>query len=115
MVILIVIDVAQTRVPLIVGNIIDRVDEGTIVSDDYRSAIVTMALICVLVLAGRMGWRYCIFGAARHIEKDLRDDLFTHLLTLPASYFHEHKAGEVMAYMTNDIEAVRMTFAVIVK
>ncbi len=114
MVILIVIDVAQTRVPLIVGNIIDRVDEGTIVSDDYRSAIVTMALICVLVLAGRMGWRYCIFGAARHIEKDLRDDLFTHLLTLPASYFHEHKAGEVMAYMTNDIEAVRMTFAVIV-
>ena len=42
----------------------------------------------------------------------MRNDLFSHLNTLPASYFHEHKAGEIMAYMTNDIEAVRMTFAV---
>lgn len=114
MAILIVIDIAQTRLPLIVGGIIDKVDQRTAAPADFRTAILTMIFIAVLVLLGRLGWRYCIFGAARKIERDIRNDLFSHLLTLPSSYFHEHKAGEVMAYMTNDIEAVRMTFAVTV-
>lgn len=114
MAILIVIDIAQTRLPLIVGGMIDKVDQRTVTEADFRTAIITMILIAILVLLGRLGWRYCIFGAARKIERDIRNDLFSHLLTLPSSYFHEHKAGEVMAYMTNDIEAVRMTFAVTV-
>lgn len=114
MAILIIIDIAQTRVPLLVGDIIDRLDLGTIEKGDFTRAVTALIVIGVMVLIGRLGWRYCIFGAARRIERDIRDDLFAHLLTLPASYFHEHKAGEVMAYMTNDIEAVRMTFAVTV-
>lgn len=114
MAILVIIDIAQTRLPLIVGGMIDKVDQRVATSGDFRTALITMALIAVLVLLGRLGWRYCIFGAARKIERDIRNDLFSHLLTLPSSYFHEHKAGEIMAYMTNDIEAVRMTFAVTV-
>ena len=114
MAILIIIDIAQTRLPLIVGGIIDKVDQRTATSVDFRTAILTMIAIAILVLLGRLGWRYCIFGAARKIERDIRNDLFSHLLKLPSSYFHEHKAGEIMAYMTNDIEAVRMTFAVTV-
>ena len=111
-VILIVIDLAQTEVPIIVGRVIDGIELRTIDHAGFVSAVVTMAVIALIVLAGRIGWRYCIFGAARKIERDMRNDLFSHLNTLPASYFHEHKAGEIMAYMTNDIEAVRMTFAV---
>ncbi len=111
MAILIVIDTAQTEVPRIVGKVIDGIGEGIITDGDFISAIVKMAIIAILVLLGRVGWRYCIFGAARKIERDMRNDLFNHLNTLPVSYFHEHNAGEIMAYMTNDIEAVRMTFA----
>ncbi len=114
MVILIIIDIAQTEVPLIVGRIIDKIDVGTIESRDFYRAIIVMAIIAALVMFGRIGWRYLIFGAARKIERDMRNDLFDHLLTLPSSYFHEHKAGEVMAYMTNDIEAIRLTFAITV-
>ncbi len=112
MAILIIIDLAQTEVPIIVGEVIDGIELNTIAEQDFVSAVVTMAVIAIVVLAGRIGWRFCIFGAARKIERDMRNDLFSHLNTLPASYFHEHKAGEIMAYMTNDIEAVRMTFAV---
>lgn len=110
--ILIIIDIAQTEVPLIIGQTIDKIDYGTIQPSDFRSAVLIMAAIALLVLLGRLGWRWCIFGASRKIERDMRNDLFAHLLTLPQSYFHAHKAGEVMAYMTNDIEAIRMTFAV---
>ena len=112
MAVLILIDLAQTEVPIIVGRVIDGIETKTIGETGFVTAVLTMAAIALIVLAGRTGWRYCIFGAARKIERDMRNDLFSHLNTLPASYFHEHKAGEIMAYMTNDIEAVRMTFAV---
>ncbi len=112
MAVLILIDLAQTEVPIIVGRVIDGIETKTIGETGFVTAVLTMAAIALIVLAGRIGWRYCIFGAARKIERDMRNDLFSHLNTLPASYFHEHKAGEIMAYMTNDIEAVRMTFAV---
>ena len=112
MAILIVIDLAQTEVPIIVGSVIDGIEQRSIAESGFITALTRMALIAFLVLLGRIGWRYCIFGAARKIERDMRNDLFAHLNTLPDSYFHEHKAGEIMAYMTNDIEAVRMTFAV---
>ncbi len=112
MAILVIIDAAQTEVPGIVGGVIDGIRDASIEETDFVSAIIKMALIGIAVFVGRIGWRYCIFGASRKIERDMRNDLFSHLNTLPVSFFHEHKAGEIMAYMTNDIEAVRMTFAV---
>ena len=50
MAILIVIDIAQTRLPLIVGGIIDKVDHRTATPLDFRTAILTMIFIAVLVL-----------------------------------------------------------------
>lgn len=114
MIILIIIDIAQVRVPVIVGEVIDGIDAKTITSSDFGKALITMAIIALVVMFGRVGWRYCIFGSARKIERDMRNDLFSHLLTLPKSYFHQHKAGEVMALVTNDIEAVRLTYAITV-
>ena len=112
MMILIIIDIAQVQVPIIVGNVIDGIEQGTIRETDFNRALITMFVIALVVMLGRIGWRYCIFGSARKIERDIRNDLFSHLLTLPKSYFHKHKAGEIMAFMTNDIEAIRMVFAV---
>ena len=110
--ILIATDVVQVRVPVIVGSVIDGVADRSISSGDFNKALMAMAVIALIVMFGRVGWRYCIFGAARKIERDMRNDLFSHLLSLPKSYFHEHKAGEVMAFMTNDIEAIRLTYAI---
>ena len=114
MIILIVIDIAQVQVPIIVGNVIDGIEGKSITGEDFNRAIITMGIIALIVMFGRVGWRYAIFGSARKIERDMRNDLFSHLLTLPKSYFHEHKAGEVMALITNDIEAVRLTYAITV-
>ena len=50
MAILIIIDIAQTRLPLIVGGIIDKVDHRTVTPLDFRTAILTMIFIAVLVL-----------------------------------------------------------------
>ena len=70
---------------------------------------------CVLILLvgfgmalGRFGWRFFLFGSARKIEREMRDDLFNHLSGLSTGYYNEHKTGDLMAHFTNDLSAVRM-------
>src|ERR1700712_1365220 len=52
--------------------------------------------------------RWIIIGISREIEFDLRNDLFQHLDRQPAAYFQQHRTGDIMARMTNDLNAVRM-------
>ena len=52
--------------------------------------------------------RWIIIGISRDIEFDLRNDLFAQLEKQSASYYHEHRTGDIMARMTNDLSAVRM-------
>ena len=51
--------------------------------------------------------RWIIIGISREIEFDLRNDLFRHLERQPAAYFQQHRTGDIMARMTNDLNAVR--------
>ncbi|MCD8076280.1 MAG: ABC transporter ATP-binding protein/permease [Lachnospiraceae bacterium] len=39
--------------------------------------------------------------------KHLRDDLFSHMETLPIRYFDTHKHGDIMSVYTNDIDTLR--------
>ena len=39
--------------------------------------------------------------------KDLRDETFTHMQTLPIKYFDTHAHGDIMSVYTNDIDTLR--------
>ncbi len=52
--------------------------------------------------------RWIIIGISREIEFDMRNDLFRHLEKQPAGYYQQHRTGDIMARMTNDLNAVRM-------
>ncbi|MFL5582594.1 MAG: ABC transporter ATP-binding protein, partial [Gemmatimonadaceae bacterium] len=52
--------------------------------------------------------RELLNGISRRVETDLRDVLFTHLETLDARFFAQHRTGDLMARLTNDLGAVRM-------
>jgi ATP-binding cassette, subfamily B, multidrug efflux pump len=49
-----------------------------------------------------------VIGISRDIEFDLRNDLFAHLETLSYSYYQRMRTGDIMARVTNDLNAVRM-------
>ncbi|MFL6426961.1 MAG: ABC transporter ATP-binding protein [Acidobacteriaceae bacterium] len=51
--------------------------------------------------------RWILIGISRDIEFDLRNDLFRQLEKQSASYYAEHRTGDIMARMTNDLNAVR--------
>lgn len=58
--------------------------------------------------AFRFGMRELLNGLSRRIEYDLRNDLFGHLESLDAGYYGRTRTGDIMARLTNDLNAVRM-------
>jgi ATP-binding cassette subfamily B protein len=52
--------------------------------------------------------RWIVIGISRDVEFDLRNDLFAHLETLSYSYYQRTRTGDIMARVTNDLNAVRM-------
>ena len=64
----------------------------------------------VALVAGvfRFLMRQAVIGISRHVEFDLRNELFAHLQRLSLRYFQSTRTGELMARATNDLSAVRM-------
>ncbi|MBQ9307157.1 MAG: ABC transporter ATP-binding protein [Clostridia bacterium] len=112
---LLVVDVVNTFIPRLTGALTDGLAYG--VTREGSTLAMTMAdvwplalkiLLCgAFITLGRFGWRYFIFGAARSIEKEMRNDLFGHLERLSMRYYHAHKTGDLMAHFTNDLQSVR--------
>jgi ATP-binding cassette subfamily B protein len=93
--------------PQVIRIAIDDLNHGV-----TRQKILLYAGLLVLISAAKGVFlfltRWIIIGISRDIELDLRNDLFRHLERQPASYFQQHRTGDIMARMTNDLNAVRM-------
>jgi len=72
--------------------------------------LVAAAIVGTSLIAGVMRYqmRSLMNGVSRWIEYDLRNDLFVHIETLDAPYFARTRTGDLMARLTNDLNAVRM-------
>ena len=108
---LLIVDVLQLFIPRVIKYAVDDLTSGTV--SQFRLFVYGLEIFLIALGIGgfRYVWRYSLLGAARRIEKALRDRLFNHLQTLSASYFSHTKVGDLMAHATNDIEAVRMAMS----
>lgn len=52
--------------------------------------------------------RVVLIGISRDVEYDLRNDLFTRLVTLDSGFYARMRTGDILARATNDMNAVRM-------
>jgi ATP-binding cassette subfamily B protein len=73
--------------------------------------------VAMLIVAGALSmmalryfWRILIIGNSHKIERQLRQDFYDHLMSLSQNFFNKSKIGDLMAYATNDLNAVRMLF-----
>ena len=98
----------QLLIPRIIKHAVDALQFGTASQAGllkYGGLIVIMAF-CIAIF--RFGWRILILGFSRHLEKDLRNWLFSHLLTLDRFFFQRNTTGELMALATNDLAAIQL-------
>jgi ATP-binding cassette subfamily B multidrug efflux pump len=108
---LLVVDVLQLFIPRVIRAAVDSLTQGTATSRGLLTYGGQILLLAVGIGLFRYVWRYLLLGAARRVERALRDRLFNHLQGLSRSFFSRARTGDLMAYATNDIEAVRMAIA----
>jgi ATP-binding cassette subfamily B protein len=92
--------------PIVVGEAIDSIDEGT--TRGHLAMLGGLILLLALLEgSARFVSRMLISGGSRHVEYDLRNDLLRHLMTLDQAYYTSAHTGDLMARCTNDMQRVR--------
>ena len=92
--------------PLLIGRIVDTLTTGADLDIVTKLALLMVGLAGVEnILRGIGRWR--ILDGSRQVEYRMRDDLLAHLQTMHLAYFQHQRIGDLMARLTNDLQAVR--------
>ena len=93
--------------PRVLEKAIDGLKQGA-----GRNQILLFAGLLVAISIVKGGFlyaqRWILIGISREIEFDVRNDLFRHLEKQDSGFYQRYRTGDVMARMTNDLNAVRM-------
>lgn len=69
--------------------------------------IIFMAGIYLVGIIAALLYNRIMVAVAQGVLKDIRDDMFSHMQTLPIKYFDTHSHGDVMSRYTNDTDTLR--------
>jgi len=100
-------DLVALTQPQVLRLAVDDLYRGVTAEKLGRYALL---LFGIAVIAGvfKYWMRQAVIGISRHVEYDLRNNLFAHLERLPIAYFQRGHTGDLMSRTTNDLAAVRM-------
>jgi len=100
-------NIVAVQFPRVLGMAVDRIEKGT-----TQELILVFAslLVGIILVKGVFLYaqRWILIGISRDIEFDLRNDLFCKLELQDAGFYQRYRTGDIMARMTNDLNAVRM-------
>jgi ATP-binding cassette subfamily B protein len=92
--------------PRVLEKAIDGLKQGA-----GRNQILLFAGLLVAISIVKGGFlyaqRWILIGISREIEFDMRNDLFLHLEKQDSGFYQKYRTGDIMARMTNDLNAVR--------
>ncbi len=110
-----VVDWIQLYVPEFLGQIVSIFENNpTIGADQFKEiGLISLKVLAVAagMMLGRMAWRLSIHGASKHIEADLRQQMFEKATRLSRDFYHANKIGTVLAWFTNDTETIEEYFS----
>jgi subfamily B ATP-binding cassette protein MsbA len=92
--------------PWIVRNLVDSV---FVHHDQHALNLITISLFVVFLLQAGFNFtqNYLSGWVGERIIADMRRTLFAHLQSLSQGFYAEHRTGELMSRVTNDVNAVQ--------
>ncbi len=109
--VLVLVDLSQLFIPRLIGRVVDQLKQPQPDQSMISLMISWIMGIALGMAILRFFWRYFIIGASRRFEYISRNFLFEKLLSLTPGYFDQNRSGDLMAKLTNDLQAVRMALA----
>ena len=70
-------------------------------------ALTTIACVYLLGIACTFTYNMVMMYISQGVLKDIRDEMFAHMETLPIKYFDTHQHGDIMSHYTNDTDTLR--------
>ncbi len=70
-------------------------------------AILRVAMFYVIGAAATFTYNRVMVRVSQGTLKSIRDDLFSHMQSLPIRYFDTHAHGDIMSIYTNDVDTLR--------
>jgi len=104
--------VAQAASSASLGTLVDDYITPMLsqVSPDFGPLLRFLGMMACVYLVGLVSAFLCNFLMAKisqGTQRSIRDQLFTHMQTLPIRYFDTHPAGDIMSRYTSDIDTLR--------
>src|SRR5689334_14914550 len=89
-------DVAAVTAPIVIRTAVDRFSRGAAASEIW---ILAGYLVGLSLLRGIFQYwmRVVLIGISRDIEFDLRNDLFSRLVSLSGDFYARNRTGDIMA------------------
>lgn len=78
---------------------------------DLLVSVCAMGGIFAAGIAATYLYNRTMVAVAQGTLKAIRDDMFSHMQTLPIRYFDTHTTGDVMSFYTNDTDTLRQMIA----
>ncbi|MDO4845611.1 MAG: ABC transporter ATP-binding protein [Oscillospiraceae bacterium] len=92
---------------IIDDHVIPLMAESAPVLTGLTRVVLKMAAIYLLACGATLLQGILMAWVAQSVLKRIRDEMFTHMQTLPIRYFDTHTFGDVMSYYTNDADTLR--------
>lgn len=70
-------------------------------------AVFFMALICLVGVIATFLYTRVVVIISQGVLKIIRDDMFSHMETLPVKFFDDNSHGDIMSYYINDTDTLR--------
>ena len=70
-------------------------------------ALTTIACVYLLGVVCTYTYNLIMMYISQGVLKDIRDEMFAHMETLPIKYFDTHQHGDIMSHYTNDTDTLR--------
>jgi ATP-binding cassette subfamily B multidrug efflux pump len=101
---LLVANLLKATVPIVVQRSVDSLSAG--ITHSLLLWYSAMVIVLGLLQGGFVfAQSRLLLGAARCIERDMKNDFYGHLQKLPLEFFRAKRTGDLMARVTNDISA----------
>ena len=93
--------------PQVIQQAVDEMGQGV---SRQRILLLAGLLVAIAMVKGVFLYaqRWILIGISREIEFDLRNDLFRKLERQDSGFYQRYRTGDIMARLTNDLNAVRM-------
>src|SRR5690606_38719718 len=113
-VITIVAQIFMVMTPGFIGDaisVLQKYLEGSMTADQVKSDLIRYILLIIgaTVISGFLTFlmRQTIIVMSRHIESDLKNEIFRHYQNLSQSFYKRNRTGDLMSRISEDVSKVR--------